>query len=59
MTPNSNAVGNLYVKMKKGFPEAVNGDFLFKIGILWFRDMRNKVPFFKYKVPPLATPTTQ
>ena len=27
VTPNSNAVGNLYVKMKKVFPEAVNGYF--------------------------------
>ena len=45
--------------MKKVIPEALHGDFLLKIGIIWFRDIRKSIPFFKYEGPPQATPTTQ
>ena len=45
--------------MKKVIPEAVHGDFLLKIGILWFRDVRKNILFIKYEGPPLAPPTTQ
>ena len=45
--------------MKKVIPDAFHGDFLLKIGIIWFRDIRTNIPFFKYEGPPLATPTTQ
>ena len=41
LTLNSNSVGNFYSKITKVFPEAVHGYFLFKIGILWFRGIRN------------------
>ena len=39
--------------------EAFHGEFLLKIGIIWFRDIRKNIPFFKYEGPPQATPTTQ
>ena len=39
--------------------EAFLGDFLLKIGIIWYRDIRKDIPFYNYEGPPLATPTTQ
>ena len=39
--------------------EAFHGEFLLKIGLIWFRDIRKNIPFFKYESPPQATPTTQ
>ena len=45
--------------MKKVIPEALHGDFLLKIGILWLRDIRKNVPYFEYVGPPLAPPTSQ
>ena len=50
LTPNSNAVGNLNSKMEKAFPEALNGYFLLKIGILCVRDMK-KHASLRHEVP--------
>ena len=47
----------IYTKITKVIPEAFLGDFLLKIGINWYRDIRKDVPF--YEGPPLATPATQ
>ena len=50
LTPNSNAVGNLNSKMEKAFPEALNGYFLLKIGILCVRDIK-KFASLRHEVP--------
>ena len=55
LTLNSNSVGNFYLKIKV-FPEAVHGYFLFKIGILWFRDIKKLFPSLIDEVPPLPLP---
>ena len=39
--------------------EAFHGEFLLKVGLIWFRDIRKNIPFFKYEGSPQATPTTQ
>ena len=57
--PNSNAVGNLYIEMKKDFPEAVNWYFLLKIGILCVRSIRKKFPSLRHEFLPIDPPTTQ
>ena len=49
----------IYTKITKVIPEAFLGDFLLKIGIIWYKDMRKDIPFYNYEGPPLATPTTQ
>ena len=59
LTQNSNSFENFYTKTKKVNPEALHGDFLLKIGILWLRDIGKSIPFFKYKGPPLAPPITE
>ena len=50
---------DIYTKITKVIPEAFLGDFLLKIGIIWYRDIRKDIPFYKYEGPPLATPTIQ
>ena len=49
----------IYTKITKVIPEAFLGDFLLKIGIIWYKDMRKDIPFYNYEGPPLATPRTQ
>ena len=44
---------------KKCFPEAVNGYFLLKIGILCVRGIRKKFPSLRHEFLPIAPPTNQ
>ena len=46
-------------KRRQVISEAFLGDFLLKIGIIWYKDIRKDIPFYNYEGPPLATPTTQ
>ena len=49
----------IYSKITKVIPEAFLEDFLFKIGIIWYRDIKKDISFYNYEGPPFATPTTQ
>ena len=49
----------IYTKITKVILEAFLGDFLLKISIIWYKDMRKDIPFYNYEGPPLASPTTQ
>ena len=49
----------IYSKITKVIPEAFLEDFLFKIGIIWYRDIKKDISFYNYEGPPLASPTTQ
>ena len=49
----------IYTKITKVIPEAFFGDFMLKIGINWYRDIRKDITFYKYEGLPLATPTIQ
>ena len=40
LAKNSNSVGKYFTKIQKVILEAFHGDFLLKIGIIWFRDIR-------------------
>ena len=37
-------MGNFYTKIQKVIVEAFHGDFLLKIGIIWFKDIRKTTP---------------
>ena len=49
----------IYTKITEVILEAFLGEFLLKIGIIWYRDIRKDILFYSYEGPPLATPTSQ
>ena len=42
--------------MEKVIPDAFNGDFLLKIGVIWFRDIRKNIPSLSVMARPWPLP---